>query len=99
MNYGIVNSRRLVWRLVMLLALFLLFFVQAAYAGDEETVAQNFLKFLQSDKVIISGEMIETSQLDPMLAPVAVAQLFHQWGGATSWYPRTETHNRSRPTP
>lgn len=67
-------------RAVCLLFL-LLAAVPAQAAGDEETVALNFLKFLGSDKGIISQETLEGSLLDPALAPIPVAHLFQLGGG------------------
>lgn len=81
MKHGMISDRGLIWCFVLLTGLFFLFSVPTAYAADEETVARNFLTFLQSDKIIISGEIIERNQLDPTLAPVAVAHLFRLKGG------------------
>ena len=50
-------------------------------AGEAETAARNFLKFLRSDKTILSSEVLEGNLLEPSLAPVAVGHLFHLSGG------------------
>jgi hypothetical protein len=50
-------------------------------AGDEETVARNFLKFLRSDKTILSSEVLQGNLLDPALPLVTVGHLFHLQGG------------------
>ncbi|MCK9362778.1 MAG: C10 family peptidase [Syntrophales bacterium] len=50
-------------------------------AGDQATIASNFLKFLGSDKKISSEEIVERSLLAPALAPVPVAHLFKLEGG------------------
>lgn len=81
MDHRIIRCRGLIWRFVILPGLFFLFSILAAYAGDEEMVAQNFLKFLQSDKTIMSEEIMKISKLNPALAPAAVAHLFHLKGG------------------
>jgi hypothetical protein len=49
--------------------------------GEEETVARNFLKFLRSDKSVLSSEVLQGSLLNPALPPVAIAHLFHLRGG------------------
>jgi hypothetical protein len=53
----------------------------AAAAGDEETVARNFLAYLRSDKAIVETEALEGSLLAADLAPVAVGHLFRLGGG------------------
>ncbi|MHB8090556.1 MAG: C10 family peptidase [Syntrophales bacterium] len=50
-------------------------------AGDQATIASNFLKFLGSDKKISSEEIVERGLLAPALAPVPVAHLFKLEGG------------------
>jgi hypothetical protein len=52
------------------------------HAGDDEqTVARNFLKFLRSDKTILSSELLQGTLLDPNLPPVIVGHLFKLQGG------------------
>ncbi len=77
------GSRGLVGSLVIALGLLqvLLTVGPARAAGEEETIARNFLKFLRSDKAILSTEIFERNLLDPGSAPVAVGQLFHLQGG------------------
>ncbi len=60
---------------------FLLFAAVPAQAGDQTTIASNFLKFLGSDKKIISEEIVKRNLLDPALAQVPVAHLFQLAGG------------------
>ncbi|MBW6484680.1 MAG: C10 family peptidase [Syntrophobacterales bacterium] len=55
---------------------FLLFAAVTAQAGDQATIASNFLKFLGSDKKIISEKIVERNILAPTLASVPVAHLF-----------------------
>ncbi len=50
-------------------------------AGEEETVARNFLQFLGSDKTILSSEVLQRNPLDPALPPVTVGHLFHLQDG------------------
>ena len=77
--YGFGIIRGLAKALCLILLLFAAVPVHAA--GDQETVALNFLKFLGSDKKIVSGEIVERSLLDPALAPIPVAHLFQLEGG------------------
>jgi hypothetical protein len=52
------------------------------FAGSEqETVAQNFLKFLRSDKAVQSAQILGRNSLDPSAAPIPVAHLFQLNGG------------------
>lgn len=51
-------------------------------AGEEETVARNFLKFLGSEKKILSSEVIQGNLLDLALPHVAAGHLFHLQGAA-----------------
>jgi hypothetical protein len=77
--YGFGIIRSLARALCLILLLFAAVPVHAA--DDQETVASNFLKFLGSDKKIVSGEIVERSLLDPALAPIPVAHLFQLEGG------------------
>jgi hypothetical protein len=54
---------------------------QAGAAGDQETIALNFLRFLGSDKTIFSAERLEGNRLDPSLPTVTIGYLFHLDGG------------------
>ncbi len=67
--------------LALSLVLVSLMAVPARAAGEEGTIARNFLKFLRSDKAIVSAERLERSRLDPLLPSVTVGQLFHLQGG------------------
>ena len=75
---------KLFHKFLFLVTLGLFLFILAApagAAGDQETIALNFLKFLRSDKAILSAEILEGNRLDPALVPVIVAHLFHLKGG------------------
>ncbi|MCX5844058.1 MAG: C10 family peptidase, partial [Deltaproteobacteria bacterium] len=53
-----------------------------AFAGSEqETVAQNFLKFLRSDKAIQSAQILERNSLDSSAQPIPIAHVFKLTGG------------------
>lgn len=53
-----------------------------AHAGvDEETVANNFLRFVGSGKIILSSEILEINLLDSTLPPVVAGHLFHLQDG------------------
>ncbi len=67
----------------MVLWLFLLLSAPALLyaAGEQETVALNFLRFLGSEKKVLSEEILERNAVDPAAAPVRVAHLFHLEGG------------------
>lgn len=67
---------------LILLGLILVSFAAPVYAaGEEETVARNFLQFLRSDKTILSSEVLQGNLLDPSLPPVTIGYLFHLDGG------------------
>jgi hypothetical protein len=69
---------------ILILALGALLWLQTApvHAGtDEEIVAVNFLRFIGSDKAILSSEPLQVNLLDAALAPVTVGRLFHLAGG------------------
>jgi hypothetical protein len=68
--------------LMILLGLILVALAAPVHAaGEEEMVARNFLKFLGSDKTILSSEVLQGSLLDPALPPITVGNLFHLQGG------------------
>jgi hypothetical protein len=61
---------------LIFLVLFLFIFVFEAYADNtHDIVAQNFLKYLNCDKEILSARMIEANTLNPTLAKMPVAYL------------------------
>lgn len=66
---------------VMVLWLFLSTPALLYAAGDQETIAFNFLRFLGSEKKVLSEEILERNAVDPEAAPVRVAHLFHLEGG------------------
>jgi hypothetical protein len=71
-------------KFLFLIALGLFLCIMAApagAAGEQETIAVNFLKFLGSDKAIFAAEILEGNRLDPSLPPVTVGHLFHLDGG------------------
>ena len=69
---------------LFMLILFLSFpAVNQVFAAENEynTVAENFLKYLNSDKEIISYKIIETNALDSTSAKIAIAYLADLEGG------------------
>ncbi len=61
---------------------FLLIVIPTSFAeSDYEIVARNFLKYLQSNKEILSSRMIEANELDANLAKVPAAYLVKLIGG------------------
>lgn len=66
----------------MFFGILIMFKPLMAPAGNEQDrIAQNYLKWLRSDKVILNTQVLEANRLDPSAAPVPVAHLFHLDGG------------------
>lgn len=67
---------------LVILGLALFAFTTVSYAENEyDIAARNFLKYLGSDKEILSARMIEANELDPALSKVPIAYLVNLKNG------------------